>query len=307
MRQSLLALIVIGGCGGTPPATQSPYVTGFMPGPAQPGYTRYITPIIPNLQPGSDITMCQFLTGPSPSEIDVADVVGQQSHGGHHVLLYSTTNVKEAVGTSRPCTVDDMEQAQFLGGIGGEGTGNVTLPDGYVFRLPQGRVVMANTHFLNAGTTTVDGQAVLDVKYEPVDLSRRTAAMLAVTLVSFTVPAQQPYAIDGHCKAPQDISLLMFADHMHEHGTSIFNEIVHADGTKDMLANDPVWTRDLIFNPLYKRWDPKAPLQIKAGDQFHIHCEWQGGPSALSFPDEMCIGVGFFDGASRLICGAQPG
>ena len=78
-----------------------------------------------------------------------------------------------------------------------------------------------------------------------------------------------------YCAAPSDLSLIMFTDHLHEHGTSIFNEVIHADGTHQMLASDPSWTRDMIFNPTWHNWDLANPVAVKMGDQLHVHCEWQ--------------------------------
>ena len=60
-----------------------------------------------------------------------------------------------------------MLHISFVGAIGGEGTATsaAKLPDGLNFRLPAGQALMINTHWLNATDNTVDGQAVIDVKF----------------------------------------------------------------------------------------------------------------------------------------------
>jgi hypothetical protein len=301
MRNFGIGLLILAGCSS--PSSTTHFANGFDPAPTPAGYTRYVTPIVPNIQPGQDIVLCQWLATASDAEIDIADVGGFQSRGGHHAVLYSSTNLKETVGSSRECTPLDTEGVQFMGAIGGEGTARVTLPAGMVFRLPKGRSLMANVHYINAGTNAFDGQSVLDVKYAAVSPTSKVAAMLVVNQGAFSIPPQQSYSIDGYCTAPKDLSLIMFTDHMHEWGRSIFNELVRADGSRLMLASDDAWTRDLIFNPRWNRWDVASPLVVKAGDQFHVHCQWQGGAKPLHFPDEMCIGLGFFlEGGDQLVC-----
>jgi hypothetical protein len=59
------------------------------------------------------------------------------------------------------------------------------------------------------------------------------------------------------------------------------------------------------FNAVYEKWTVDAPLQIKKGDTIRTHCNWANDSAeALTFPREMCIGVGFFlsDGSTSPIC-----
>jgi len=305
MRQLWVAVLGVSAC-STQSSMNEHYVNGFNPQATPAGYTRYVTPPIYQVNPGDDIILCQWLAPASDHDVDIIDVNGAQSLGGHHVVLYASSNVDEAVGTSRPCTAVDTEGVQFLGAIGGEGSSHVTLPAGMVFRLQKGKSLMANVHYLNATTHTYDAQSVVDVRYAPVTPTSRVAAMLVVNAARFAIPPEQSYSMDGYCAAPSDLSLIMFADHLHEHGTSIFNEVIHADGTHQMLASDPSWTRDMIFNPTWHNWDLANPVAVKMGDQLHVHCEWQSTvDKALTFPDEMCIGLGFFtEGGDQIVCNA---
>jgi hypothetical protein len=281
-------------------------VSGFSPPAAPAGFTRYVLPAVPQIKPGSDVIVCQWLAAPQDTDVDVVNVTGMQTRGGHHVVLYATMDV-EPVGTTRPCSERDTTKLRFLGAIGGEGTAQLHLPAGFVFRLAKGQALMANVHYLNASQETVDGQAVMDVRYIPASPTNKVAGMLAVNQASFEVPVNQPYAADGYCTAPRDMSLLMFTDHMHEHGTSIYNETIRADGTKQMLASDSTWSRDQVFNPHWSLWDPASAMKINAGDKLHVHCEWEGAGKVLGFPDEMCIGFGFYsDSGDNITCPAKP-
>lgn len=58
---------------------------------------------------------------------------------------------------------------------------------------------------------------------------------------------------------------------------------------------DTTWAYDQQFNPRYTRFTVEAPNVARAGDTFHTHCEWQNTTAkTLTFPDEMCTGVGFY-------------
>jgi hypothetical protein len=304
MRHFWIVVLGVVGCGGGGPSASSQYVTGFNPSAPPAGYQRYVTSPLHQVQPGQDIVLCEWVAGPRDTDVDVADVAGAQSRGGHHVVLYASENVDEPIGKSRECTPKDSEGVQFMGAIGGEGSSKVSLPAGMVFRLPKGHSLMANVHYINATPQPFDAQSVLDVRVTPVNPDDRTAAMLVMNQARFKVPPLQAYTSDGYCTMTKDVSLIMFTDHTHEHGTSIFNEVIRADGSRQMLANDDTWNRDLIFNPNWTRWDVAAPMVIKAGDRLHVRCAWQNTlDKTLGYPDEMCVGLGFFlEGGDQVVC-----
>src|SRR5262245_34199232 len=148
MRLTIPFALGLVGCG----TDAQQWVDGFHPPPAPDGYTRYITPTIKDIQPGDNLEYCQWVAAAADSAQDVLALQGFQSATGHHAVLYTTSETNFKVGESHLCTVEDMISIAFVGGVGGEGTGtNATqLPDGLYFRLPPGRALMANTHWLNA-------------------------------------------------------------------------------------------------------------------------------------------------------------
>lgn len=291
---TILACLLLIGCA----TNSSPdYIAGFDPPPAAPGYTRFVTPVVQNIQPGADVEYCQWVAGPSDKDRDVIDVTGLQSMTGHHAVLYATTETNFKVGESHICTVDDMLTISFIGGIGGEGTGAsaAKLPDGLYFRLPAGTALMANTHWLNATDKTVEGQAVLDIKFgQPTD-DHMIADLFANNGDTFQVTAGAVTSYDVSCVLKQDMNFAMVTNHMHTLGSSAYSELIHADGTKQMLVSDPVWSAEEQFDPNYQRFSVAQPLVAHAGDTYHTHCEWMNtGTKTVSFPDEMCDGIGFY-------------
>ena len=265
-----------------------------------------MTPLVTDIVPGTDAEWCQWVAGPSKEARDLLDLNGSQSLTGHHAVLYSTSETDFPVGESHLCTEDDMLSISFLGAIGGEGTGGsaAALPDGLFFRLPAGRALMANTHWLNATTQTVDGQAVFDLKFAPADSSRQIADLFANNGDSFNVPSGETLGYDVSCTLKADLNIAMSTNHMHTHGVSAYSELLHADGTSEMLVQDDTWASDQQFNPKYNRFGIADAKVAKKGDTIHTHCQWDNTTGTpLIFPAEMCAGVSFyFPGNGQYAC-----
>jgi hypothetical protein len=274
-------------------------IDGFHPAEAQAGFTRYVIPPVRGIMPGQQIFQCQWVAAPVDHDIDILLTGGAQSIGGHHAILYATTEVAP-VGTSRECSNGDLTAIRYLGGIGGEGTGAAgELPPGVAYRLRKGLALMVNTHYVNASEAAMDGQTVLDVKYAAVDPNRLAASLFTnVDAEHIDIPANDRASLDVNCTMQADIPLFMFGNHMHKFGTSVFTEVTHAGTmTKEPVVQDPMWTQEFEFNPRVAHWSPDAPFSLKKGDTLRTHCEWNNtGSDVVTFPTEMCVGFGFFVG-----------
>ncbi len=288
MKTTLLALLAVSACTSAP----DPYMKGFSPKAPQPGYTRYIAPVVHDIQPGDDTEYCQWLEAPATTDRQIIDMLGQQSLGGHHIALYAS-DINEAVGTTRICTTQDMVSIAFIGGAGGEGGMSATnLPEGYAFSLPAGKALMANTHYLNATDGVFDAQSVADIKFADPKNPLAPVGMYVVNWDQFTVPAGQAYTGNAYCTADRTLNVLKWTNHMHEWGQSALSEVIHPDGTKTMLVQDTTWAPERAFNPVWANWDPAQPLVINPGDKLHVQCSWANTTNAdLIFPREMCDGV----------------
>jgi len=297
-----VAFVIAAGCGG-----KSPYIDGFNPPKVQPGYTRLVTPVITGIQPGQDVTYCQWVQAPADHDVDVLHFTGAQSQWGHHVVLYADT-ANSPVGTSHVCNNTDMLSVRIVGGIGGEGASTATklaLPDGVVLRIPAGQSLMANVHFINVGKSAIDGQAVLDLELADPSPSVQVAGFFAnvgdqISVAPFTVGT-----LDVNCPSQADMGFFAFVNHMHAEGASIFTELVHADGTKTPVWTDQVWQPEFSFNPNFGTWPVTSLLNVKSGDTIHTHCEWNNQTaSTLIFPTEMCVGAGFYlpGGNNDILC-----
>jgi hypothetical protein len=251
---------------------------------------------------GEDVMWAEWVASPLDSDRDVIDVTGLQSKGGHHALLYATTNV-QSVGTSRVWQDADQLTARTAGGIGGEGNDAIQLPPGVVFRIPKGSALMIQSHYLNATNETIEGRSVLDVKLAPADPNAQVAGLLASTTLKISIPPGATTTTDVSCTTQKDIRVLMYANHMHNWGVSASTELIRADGTSTPLQVDPVWDPSWAFHPNYTRFTLQVPAIIPAGDTIHTTCTWSSNKTtALNFPDEMCVFAGFYLGDSDATC-----
>ncbi len=298
------ALSALTSCVGSPEVS---YIPGFKPPQVEKGYTRYVTPTIQELDPGADVMYCQWIAAPAQIDRQVVDTKGFQSLGGHHVALYATSEIED-VGTSRLCTTRDMLTVNFVGAVGAEGVSTVALPDGMAFDVPKGFALMTNTHYLNTTDSAIEGQSVIDVKFGDPAHPLQGAGNVAVNWDMFSIPAGQTYTSDAYCQATSQMSFFMWANHMHEWGSHVMSEIIRADGTKQLLAQNDTWSKDLTFNPPWTRWDVSQPFVVNAGDTFHVQCTWDNTTGdALTFPTEMCVSTGFtLEAMPQAICEAQP-
>lgn len=293
MRSATATLVLVIGCGDP---NQTDLVDGIALPPLQAGYTRFVAPSVMDLKPGDDVTYCQWLTEPADADRMVADMNGYQSTGGHHFTLYAST-VKEKVGTSRPCTQEDMLSVSFLGAVGGEGNGAdvVKLPPGLGFKLPKGSAIMANAHYLNAGMKNLNGSSVVDVKLAEESAALRPVGYFVLYHPSFQIPARTPsYTSGGSCQAPQKLRFFMWGNHLHEYGVSVFSELKRQDGSKLTLAADAKWAKEDTYNTPWRRWDMAKPVVVEAGDTLSLSCTWANDTNApIDFPREMCTASGF--------------
>jgi len=298
------AAAMLAGCVSSPGPS---YIPGFTPPQAAKGYTRYVTPTIDELDPGADVMYCQWIAAPSDVDRQVIDTKGFQSLGGHHVALYATSEIED-VGTSRLCTTRDMLTVSFVGAVGAEGVSTVALPDGMAFNVPKGFALMTNTHYINTTDSAIEGQSVVDVKFADPAHHLQGAGNVAINNDMFSIPAGETFTYDGYCKAKSQMSFFMWANHMHEWGAHVSSDVIRADGTRQFLAIDDHWSKDLTFNPAWTRWDVTQPFVVNAGDTFHVQCTWNNTTSdALTFPTEMCVSTGFtLEEMPMAVCEGTP-
>lgn len=313
-----MSAVACGSSSSAPSHESSLQASTFSPPPPTEGYTRLVSPTVHDVGPGGDVTYCQYVMPPLDHDVDVLDVQGYQSAFGHHAVAFTyTPGNGEQPGSNLPCMGTEFSSGADAGGASGGSAGSflgaaggadgrksaTALPDGVAFRLNRGQGVMLNVHYLNTGAQTVDGDAVVDMKFADVDPTRKIAAMFINLNGGFELPPETPTTSTIDCVAKSDVQIIMMANHMHEFGTSVSTSVERAGtGSVETLHEDPAWSYDMQFNPVYSRWPVDAPLVIHAGDTVRTTCNWNNTTtSSMKFPREMCLGVGF-----ALTTGANP-
>lgn len=258
------------------------------------GYTRLEAPVIADVAPGDSVEMCQYIRAPFDRDLDVLDVGGYQTLGGHHAVVFAST-IDQPVGTSRTCTDEDNTSiGEFLGGPNGDSGTSLPIPKGAAFRVRQGQTIMINTHFINATRQPFDGYTVIDMKFAEVDESRTIATLFPIGGMQFEVPPNAQGDFGSGCVVPERMELVGMSSHMHDWGASQTTEIQRANGDVVVLRDDPTWTYDKQFNAEWNYWDIDDPFVIEAGDTVRTHCNWDNTTAdSLKYPREMCFGRGY--------------
>jgi len=284
------SLFVVG-CGTDTPGQSGPEVLPDLTVPPVPeNGVQIITPIVTDIQPGSDNEICTWTDVILDKTTDIRSTLSFQTEPpGHHVVVYYTS-VHQPAGTQRPCSDTDMATFRYLTGNGTNGEIN-EAPGNLVFRAPAGSQIVINHHYLNATESVLKGQVALNVNFaDPGNYVPSGAAAIVDTAIQVPIGAS---SWDIHCELQRDLKYWYFIPHMHRWGSHITIDTTHA-GEKTRMF-DTIWNDAFTFHPPEKRMDPATPMILKQGDAIDVHCEWNNDTDkVLGFGFEMCVGFGQF-------------
>ncbi len=279
---------------------------GFEPPAPAAGELQFISPIVRDIPAGADSTLCTYLpTDVSLDEaVDVIKARGFQSNlAGHHAILYMAE--RERPVDTHECTDDDMVNARFLAGAGGGDAGGAyaDIPDGLAYRVDAGRQLMIQSHWINTGTSPVDGQAAFNIAVQPPSDQVQLANLFNWTTTQIAIPAGELGSASSRCTVEQDLNFYLVGGHAHEHGTRV--RLTHTPaGGEATTFYDEDWVAYYAFDPPRMDLGAIDPMVIRAGDTLGVDCEYDNTTTGeLAFPSEMCVGFGFyFPAVSQLDC-----
>lgn len=258
------------------------------------GYERFVTEPV-TVPPGGSGQWLQWVRAPFDHDVNIVDVIGKQGPGGHHAIFYATTDV-QAVGFAREWRNTDQIASRFLGGVAGEGGTPVKLPEGAVFRLHAGEALTVQTHYLNTTSQLISGTSELDAKFADPEPTDRVASILGSLNSSFEIPPKDTLKAEARCTLPQDASILMFVNHMHQWGKTVTTTLETPSGTT-VLKDDPEWLPEWSSNPNFEFRTVNDPLVLTAGTTIVTQCEWFNDlADPITYPAEMCAFVSFYLG-----------
>jgi hypothetical protein len=267
---------------------------------------------VTDIQPGQDVTRCQYVMAPLDRDMDVLDISGAQSKWGHHAVMFSyVPTADQVVGDELPCMMGSTEFTAgtpgaepggggvagggYLGAVSPAGGRVAALPEGVAFRLKKGDGIMLNLHYINMGNKPDDGEAYIDIKLAETDPNRLIAALFLNLNIGFSLPPATQTDSAADCVAKSDVKVIMMSNHMHEWGTQATTEVTRGDtGNVEVMRHDPTWDHDMVNNPTFATWSAEDPFLIHPGDTIRTSCTWNNDTSdTLGFPREMCISAGF--------------
>lgn len=282
------------GCGtdeATPP--DGPEILPNLTVPPKPeNGIQVITPIVHDLEPGSDHEICTWTDAiVTDNAIDVKSTTGYQTEPGHHIVVYYTTE-KQPAGTQRECTDADMVAFRIVTGNGKEGE-PYEAPGNLVYRIPTGAQIVINHHYLNATDEVLDGQSAVNINFAAPGGTYIPSGATAF-LNSGLVVAQGDTTQKQHCVVDREMKLWFMVPHMHQWGTHINVDYTPMGGEKQSLF-DTEWNPAYAFHPPEKQLDPSTPMVLHPGDQFDTTCQWHNDTGHdLPFGFEMCVTFGQF-------------
>jgi hypothetical protein len=280
---------------------------GFEPDAPAADEIQILSPIIRDLQPGTDVLMCTYLPMSDALEetIDVIATTGFQSTlSSHHAVLY-TVNRERPVDTHE-CTDDDMVNISFAGAAGGGGMAGQkqALPDGVAYRMEAGHQLMVQTHWINTTTQPIDGQAAFNLQYREPSNEVELAQLFTWLTTDIVVPADSTGSAAIDCVVQDEMSFYQIAGHAHEHASNVKLYKTPASGGAAEVMYDQDWEEYMTFDPPFLKYSRDEAIQVHPGDTLRVECSYANTTQDdLVFPTEMCVGVGFFfPGTHQINC-----
>jgi hypothetical protein len=292
MKKTLACVLFTIGCSGGTDGPDGPEVLDNLPLPAAPDNgMQVITPIVRDIQPGTDNEYCYWSDVILDDTIDIKSTAGFQTEPpGHHTVLYYTNDPQPA-GTQRLCTDTDMASFRFLTGNGGEGELN-SAPGNLVYRAPKGAQIVINSHYLNTSDQVVNGQSAININYADPGIEYTPSGSSAFLDTRIHVqPGMDSF--ETTCNIDRTLKMWFLIPHMHQWGSNIKVDLTQSGETTRLF--DTNWDPSFTFHPPEMRFDPESPLVFAPGDQIKIRCEWNNDTGrVLDFGFEMCVSYGQF-------------
>jgi hypothetical protein len=244
------------------------------------------------IQPG-DTFECFYTATTTDQVMNVQNATGTQGKGGHHLLVYYADQ-KQPVGHHKCSDVEMIALHQIAAAEDGN-EGIVALPDGYATKVPAGKQLVVQSHYIRTedGPLTVNDSIKLKV-VEDKDVKQFANSFTMVDM-KFQVPARGPATSSKVCTTPQDLDLLLMIGHMHEWGAHYKLERVDENDKPVETLYETEWEQLYVSHPPVTYYDANKPLHLPRGTRLRQTCSWKNtDDQEKTFPREMCVMFSYY-------------
>lgn len=253
-----------------------------------------------------DVFECFYTNTITDRELDVYEAIGQQGPGGHHVMVFYTSDIHEP--EHHPCVDSEMVNWNMVAGAAGYGDEGLRLRDNLSNRVPKGVQLVLQAHYINTTPTPYKTRDAVTLKLRKPGETRDYVNYFAVFDGNFTIPPQTKYESRTRCTVEEDLQMVLSLGHMHEGGRRYRLEMLGDDGSVKKVLRDDTWSPEYTSHPPIDHYSVSAPLLLPKGTVLRQTCEWENdGAKPLQFPTEMCVGFFYyFPGTGDKVCAALP-
>jgi hypothetical protein len=294
---------LLGGCGGE--ETEAAATTGT-PGEALNELTLKTGEFT---APAGDSFECFYTDTITDKELSVDFATAVQGPGGHHVLVYYIDSKRTA--EHHPCTDTEMTSWHQIIGGGQKGAmveGQGALPPGLAMKVPAGKQLVVQTHYINttgASETVNDSITVRLVDPKNVKAYANYHLMLDD---GFEVPPQAKASSQRTCTVDRDLDMVVLLGHMHEAGKHFKLETADSEGQPFTTLYEHDWSPASVSHPPLLNYTMEKPLHFQKGTKLRQTCTWDNtSTQPLLFPNEMCLSfMYYYPDQGELNCAMDP-
>jgi hypothetical protein len=243
------------------------------------------------VDPGTETYFCSYKT--LVEDLWVGDIRPLAPSGTHHVVLsfadpgppdgvYSSTDASAPV----PCNglpVGNMVYAGFVG------TDDFIMPEGVAVKIPAGKQLILNLHLYNTSDSPLsDRSGVEVVKPDPSKVTNEAEVIFSGSVLTLAVPPG-PSTTTADCTMANDETIFAVLPHMHRTGVHMTTKAIHADGSTEVLLNQP-------YEFTAQKYLPVAPaVALLHGEKLEVACSYENPGTELHFGEstdaEMCFSL----------------
>jgi hypothetical protein len=264
-----------------PPDAAPAMVDVRVPVPApDPSFVDLVSPELV-IEPGHEAIYCYYKDNPiGRFGSDRAEF--KQGMGAHHLAFrHASTHLPD--GTFEDCT-NDQEGRQL-----GDLLVPTDFPPGWAAEIPADAQLVLEMHYINAGDLPLLARDVIRVHRLPdAQITRWIHAMHLKIYDLIIGPGETTLAFA--CTVPADLSLYTFWGHQHALGKRQSVEVTPPGGAPYSLYDVTWGIGSLVWG------STTQPVQLAAGAQVVVTCQWGVAGQVFRFPDEMCAFGGYVEG-----------